>query len=114
MRQDIADRISELMMEYQAKLNASTLLVQATCTEEEFQSYRRAVGRATDFMFIEISRALEGRPSMEMNAMGEMSAISDRGSMSDMSDMSDIIDLEDEIEEMTARRERPEQEVSSH
>ena len=67
MRQDISDRINGLMMEYQGKLNASTLLVQETCTEEEFQRYRRAVGRATDFLFDEISRAIEGRPSREIN-----------------------------------------------
>jgi hypothetical protein len=71
MRQEIADRITELMMEYQGKLNASTLLVQETCSEEEFQRYRRAVGRATDYMFIEISRALEGRPSMDLSERTE-------------------------------------------
>jgi hypothetical protein len=73
MRQDITDRITGLMMEYQGKLNASTLLVQETCTEEEFQRYRRAVGRATDFMFSEISRALdgEGRPSREIDIPGQ-------------------------------------------
>jgi hypothetical protein len=47
------------MMEYQTKLNASTLLVQETCSEEEFQTYRQAVGRATDYMFMELTRAME-------------------------------------------------------
>jgi hypothetical protein len=59
MRQDIADQINRLMMEYQTKLNASTLLVQETCTDEEFQVFRLAVGRATDFMFNELTRAMQ-------------------------------------------------------
>jgi hypothetical protein len=59
MRQDVADQITKLMMEYQTKLNASALLVQETCTEEEFQLFRQAVGRATDFMFSELTRAIE-------------------------------------------------------
>lgn len=59
MRQDVADQINRLMMEYQTKLNASTLLVQETCTEEEFQLFRQAVGRATDFMFNELTRVIQ-------------------------------------------------------
>jgi hypothetical protein len=59
MRRDVADQINRLMMEYQGKLNASTLLVQETCSNEEFQVYRQAVGRATDFMFMELTRAIE-------------------------------------------------------
>jgi hypothetical protein len=59
MRQDVADQITRLMMEYQSKLNASTLLVQETCSEEEFQTFRQAVGRATDFMFMELTRAMQ-------------------------------------------------------
>jgi hypothetical protein len=62
MRQDIADQINRLMMEYQSKLNASTLLVQETCTDEEFQVFRLAVGRATDFMFNELTRAMQMSP----------------------------------------------------
>jgi len=59
MRRDVTDQITRLMMEYQTKLNASTLLVQETCSEEEFQTYRQAVGRATDYMFMELTRAME-------------------------------------------------------
>ncbi|HLM75461.1 MAG TPA: hypothetical protein VK459_22265 [Polyangiaceae bacterium] len=55
----MTDQITRLMMEYQTKLNASTLLVQETCSEEEFQTYRQAVGRATDYMFMELTRAME-------------------------------------------------------
>jgi hypothetical protein len=60
MQHEISEQITRLMMEYQNKLNASTLLVQETCSDEEFQRYRRAVGRATDFMFSEITKALRG------------------------------------------------------
>ncbi|MCK6590019.1 MAG: hypothetical protein L6Q76_20810 [Polyangiaceae bacterium] len=59
MRRDVADQITRLMMEYQNRLNASTLLVQETCSEEEFQTFRQAVGRATDFMFTELTRAMQ-------------------------------------------------------
>lgn len=59
MRRDVADQITRLMMEYQNRLNASTLLVQETCSEEEFQTFRQAVGRATDFMFMELTRAMQ-------------------------------------------------------
>lgn len=59
MRRDVAEKITSLIMEYQGKLNASVLLVQSTCSDEEFQAYRRAVGRATDFMFMELTRALQ-------------------------------------------------------
>lgn len=59
MQRDVANQITRLMMEYQNKLNASTLLVQETCSEEEFQTFRQAVGRATDFMFTELTRAMQ-------------------------------------------------------
>jgi hypothetical protein len=59
------------MMEYQSKLNASTLLVQETCSEEEFQTYRQAVGRATDYMFMELTRAMELETEMSSPAEDE-------------------------------------------
>jgi hypothetical protein len=84
MRHDIAEKITKLIMEYQGKLNASTLLVQETCTEEEFQVYRQAVGRATDFMFSELTRALN-RASEE----------DDLGRLEDFGQLDDFDDYED-------------------
>jgi hypothetical protein len=74
MRQDVADQITRLMMEYQSKLNASTLLVQETCSEEEFQTFRQAVGRATDFMFMELTRAMDTDTEMSSPAEDEYPA----------------------------------------
>ena len=71
MRRDVTDQITRLMMEYQTKLNASTLLVQETCSEEEFQTYRQAVGRATDYMFMELTRAMELETEMSSPAEDE-------------------------------------------
>lgn len=71
MRRDVTDQITRLMMEYQNKLNASTLLVQETCSEEEFQTYRQAVGRATDYMFMELTRAMDLETETEMSSPDE-------------------------------------------
>ena len=84
MRHDIAEKITKLIMEYQGKLNASTLLVQETCTDEEFQVYRQAVGRATDFMFSELTRAISRE-----SASDDLGQLEDFGQLDDFDDYDD-------------------------
>lgn len=50
----IAKQISDLMLEYSAKLNQSVALAQQHCAEEEFEKYRAAVGMVMGLMFTEI------------------------------------------------------------
>ncbi len=54
----IAKEVSNLMLEYSAKLNQSVALVQNHCTEEEFEKYRTAIGIVMGYMFTEIMRPL--------------------------------------------------------
>jgi hypothetical protein len=44
MEKAVARQISELMLEYYAKLDASVQLVRDRCSEEEFKKYRGAIG----------------------------------------------------------------------
>jgi hypothetical protein len=54
MEREIARQISQLMLEYFAKLNASVKLVQDNCSSEEFQRYRRAAATVMGDMTAEI------------------------------------------------------------
>lgn len=50
----VAQRISALMLECSAKLGASVADVRASCPDEEFVNYRRAVGRIMAEMLLTI------------------------------------------------------------
>jgi len=42
---EIAQQISELMIEVSGRLDSSIITVKARCSSEEFEAYKRAVGR---------------------------------------------------------------------
>lgn len=54
MRKDIAAQVNALMLEYSAKLDQTVSLLREHCSDEEFQAYRRGIGRVMGYMFTEI------------------------------------------------------------
>ena len=54
MEKAAARQISELMLEYYAKLDASVQLVRDRCSEEEFKKYREAIGLIMGYMTTEV------------------------------------------------------------
>ncbi len=54
MRRDIAARVNDLMLEYSAKLNETVALLRESCSEDEFQVYRKGIGYVMGYMFTEI------------------------------------------------------------
>jgi hypothetical protein len=55
---ETATQISSLMLELAAKLDASVALVQDTCEEVEFNSYRRIAGNLMGTMLLEVMNPL--------------------------------------------------------
>lgn len=55
---DIAKEISELMLSYGAKLDASVAVVIDKCSNEEAIVYKRAVGKIMGTMLLEIMNPL--------------------------------------------------------
>ena len=56
--EDIAKEISQLMIEYGAKLDASVALVRQQCSAVEFEVYRRAVGTIMGDMLLNVMNPL--------------------------------------------------------
>lgn len=56
--EQVAKQISELMLEYGAKLDASIALVMESCPEDEFKRYRLAAGKVLGEMLLEIMNPL--------------------------------------------------------
>jgi len=54
----VARQISDLMVDFSGRLDASILTVQEQCSPEEFQVYRRAVARVLGEMLLEIMNPL--------------------------------------------------------
>lgn len=62
----IAKQISDLMLEYGARLDESVLLVKNSCSEAELKTYRRAVGEIMGNMLTEIMNPLyERHPTLK-------------------------------------------------
>lgn len=59
--EQVAKQISDLMLEYGARLDASVLLVKNTCSEGELKTYRRAVGEIMGNMLTEVMNPLYQR-----------------------------------------------------
>lgn len=57
----IAKQISNLMLEFGARLNESVLLVKNGCSEEGLNVYRRAIGEVMGYMLTEIMNPLYKR-----------------------------------------------------
>ena len=58
MDQEVAQKISDLMLEYGSKLDESLILVQQKCGEDEFKSYRTSVSRLMTIMLREVMNPL--------------------------------------------------------
>jgi hypothetical protein len=58
LRKDIAKQVSQLMLEYAARLDASVALVQSECSPDELAVYRLAVGTVMGDMLLEIMNPL--------------------------------------------------------
>lgn len=54
----VAGEISALMFELNAKLNASIIMVQENCDEEDFKLYRRAAGRVMGALLMDVLNPL--------------------------------------------------------
>lgn len=54
----VAKEVSQLMIEYGAKLDASVALVKQKCSAEEFEAYRKAVGKIMGYMLLDVMNPL--------------------------------------------------------
>ena len=54
MRRDVAEMISKLMLECGAKLDDSVRLIMESCSREEFEAYRSAVGQIMGTMLLDV------------------------------------------------------------
>jgi hypothetical protein len=64
--QRIAKQISDLMLEFGARLDRSVELVAANCSPEEFAAYRRAVGKVMGEILLAVLNPLyDEHPSLK-------------------------------------------------
>ncbi len=69
-QRDIAEQVSNLMLEYGAKLDKSLVLVKEQCDEEEFKNYRAAVSKLLTTMLVEVMNPLyEKHPDLKPNEL---------------------------------------------
>jgi hypothetical protein len=54
----VAKQISDLMVEFQSRLDSSIVTVEEKCSSEEFDAYRRAVGKIMGEMLLEVLNPL--------------------------------------------------------
>jgi len=57
----VAAEISNLMLEFGSKLDASIVLVQQECDEEESKAYRSAIGKIMGEMLLEVMNPIYAR-----------------------------------------------------
>jgi hypothetical protein len=55
---EVASRVSQLMLEFGAKLNESVALAKERCSDAEFKAYRTVVGRLMGEMLLEVMNPL--------------------------------------------------------
>lgn len=58
MKRDVAEQIVSIMHKVTKEMDASILLIQRECPEEEFIEYRRAAGRVMGYLFTDIVRPI--------------------------------------------------------
>lgn len=62
----IAKEVSQLMLECSAKLDATVVLIKERCSTEEFETYRKAVGKILGYMLLEVMNPLyEKHPTLK-------------------------------------------------
>jgi hypothetical protein len=62
----VAAEVSTLILEINEKLNDSICMVQDTCDEEDFKTYRQAIGRVLGEMLFQVVNPLyEDHPSLK-------------------------------------------------
>lgn len=68
---EVAEQINSLMLEYGRKLDASVHLVKERCSEDELNTYRRAVGKVMGSMLLDIMNPLYAKhPDLEPTQLG--------------------------------------------
>jgi phytoene/squalene synthetase len=68
--EEIAREVSNLMIDFSHRLDASVARVQDHGTDEEFKTYRRAVGKVLGEMLLEIMNPLYARhPSLKPDGL---------------------------------------------
>ena len=58
MKRDVAEQIVSIVHKVTREMDASILLIQRECSEEEFIEYRRAAGRVMGYLFTDIVRPI--------------------------------------------------------
>ena len=68
----IAQQVSDLMIEFQGRLNGSIITVQEKCSSEEFKVYRLAVGKIMGEMLLEVMNPLYARhPALKPSELSD-------------------------------------------
>ena len=63
---ETAKQVSDVMLDVSSRLNESIILVQDTCSEDEFKDYRRAVGAVMGEILLEVLNPLyKQHPSLK-------------------------------------------------
>jgi hypothetical protein len=58
MKEEVAEKLSVLLLQINAKLNDSVALVRDTCTNEEFETFRTEIGKIMGGLFLEVAERL--------------------------------------------------------
>jgi hypothetical protein len=65
-QRDVAAEVSELMLEFGAKLDESVALVKARCTPAEFEAYRKVIGGIMGSILLDVMNPLYAKhPSLK-------------------------------------------------
>ena len=71
MRRDVAERMSLVLIEQSAQLNALVRLIQSTSTTEEFRKYRRGVGKVMAEILLELLNPIYAEhPDLKPEGLG--------------------------------------------
>lgn len=68
---EVAEKIGVLMLQINSKLNDSVAYVRDNCSQEEFEAYRRSIGKIMGTILIEIENPIfKQHPSLMPDGLG--------------------------------------------
>ncbi|HVK55078.1 MAG TPA: hypothetical protein VM532_08630 [Burkholderiales bacterium] len=71
MEREVAEKISVLMLQLNAKLNDSIAFVRDNCSKEEFETYRKAAGMLMGSILLDIEEPIyQEHPTLRPNGLG--------------------------------------------
>jgi hypothetical protein len=71
MNIEVAEKIGILMLQINSKLNDSIAYVRDNCSQDEFETYKRSVGKIMGSILIEIENPIfEKHPSLMPDGLG--------------------------------------------